>query len=327
MKELIEAFPNNLSEALNIAQQAKFSQPKNEIRSIVICGMGGSGIGGKIVSQWIENDSKVPVLFTQDYTLPAFVNENTLVIGSSYSGNTEETLYAVEEAKKRNCHIIGICSGGKMESFCKTNGYDHVIVPGGNPPRTTLAFSLVQLTNIFAQLGFGKQEYLKELESARELLINNQSQIIQEAKEIAQKLDGKTIAVYSSAEYDGVGIRAKQQFNENAKVLCWQHVIPEMNHNELVGWGGGTNEYGALFLQTNDLSERNQKRFDISVETIKTKTDAVVVATAKGSNRIEKSIYLINLVDWVSFEWSQIRNVDPIEIKIIDYLKTELGKM
>ncbi len=327
MKELIEAFPQNLSDALAIAQKAKFSQPKNEIRSIIICGMGGSGIGGKIVSQWIEDVAKVPVLFVQDYTLPKFIDAHTLIIGSSYSGNTEETLFAVEEAKARGCHIIGVCSGGLMEVFCKTNNFDHVLVPGGNPPRTTLAFSLVQLTNIFAQLGFGKSSFLTELENSRQLLIDNQESIISEAKQIANQLNGKTIGIYSSAAYDGVGVRAKQQFNENAKVLCWQHVIPEMNHNELVGWGGGTQEYGALFLQTNDLSERNQRRFDISVETVRSKTDTVVVAHAKGETRIEKSIYLINLVDWVSFEWSQIRNVDPIEIKIIDYLKGELGNM
>jgi glucose/mannose-6-phosphate isomerase len=327
MKELIEQFPQNLADAAAIAHKHTFKKPSHEVKNILIVGMGGSGIGGRIVSQWVQDDCAVPVSIVQDYTLPKFVNQNTLVIGSSYSGNTEETLFALEEARSRGCHILGICSGGTLESFCTENNYDVVVVPGGNPPRTALAFSLVQLSNMMDQFGFSHGKLLAQIEDGRKLIVSNQTSIRKEAVEIAQKLLGKTIGVYSSAEYDGVGIRAKQQFNENAKVLCWQHVIPEMNHNELVGWGDGTDEFGALLLHSGDLSVRNQRRFDISVEVLKSKTKTVVIIDAKGNSRVEKSIFLINLVDWISYEWSQLKNGDPIEIKVIDYLKSELGKI
>jgi glucose/mannose-6-phosphate isomerase len=327
MKELIEKFPNNISNAFEIAKKYTFKLPSVQIKNIVICGMGGSGIGGKIVSQWIQDDCHVPITIVQDYSLPKFVNEHTLVIGSSYSGNTEETLFALEEAHSRKCFILGICSGGLLESFCKKHNYDCVLVPGGNPPRTALAFSLVQLSNIMAVFGFSNDGLLSEIEAGRTLILEQAESIISEAKKIAQTLIGKTIGIYSSAEYDGVGIRAKQQFNENAKVLCWQHVIPEMNHNELVGWGDGTDEFGAFFIQSGDLSIRNQRRFDISVDVIKSKSKTVVIAEAKGNTRVEKSIYLIHLVDWISYEWSVLKNGDPIEIKVIDFLKSELGKI
>lgn len=327
MEKLIQEFSSNISEALEIAAKTTFTKPKNDIRNIVICGMGGSGIGGKIVSQWVEKDCPVPVLSVQDYELPAFVDKHSLVIGSSYSGNTEETLFALENAKQKGATILGICSGGALETFCKTNDYQYVIVPGGNPPRTALAFSLVQLCNILLQLGYAQKTILDEISNGKNILDSELIHIKSEAMRVAKELQKRTIAVYAGSAYEGITIRAKQQFNENSKELCWQHVIPEMNHNELVGWGGGDNRYACLFIQTGDLSMRNQKRFDISVERTKSKTDKVQIIQAKGATIVEKSIYLIHLIDWISLYLSDLKHGDPIEIEIIDYLKAELGKI
>lgn len=327
MEKLIQAFSSNISEALEIAAGATFVKPNQDIRNIVICGMGGSGIGGKIVAQWVQNSCSVPVLSVQDYTLPAFVDKHSLVIGSSYSGNTEETLFALEDAKTKGASIIGICSGGALAEFCKSNQYQYVIVPGGNPPRTALAFSLVQLSNIFLQLGYAHSTILNEISNGKNLIDSESVHIKSEAMRVAHELQKRTVAVYAGAAYEGITVRARQQFNENSKELSWQNVIPEMNHNELVGWGGGDNRYACLFIQTGDLSMRNQKRFDISVERTKSKTDKVVVISAKGATPVEKSIYLIHLIDWTSLYISDLKHGDPIEIDIIDYLKEELGKI
>lgn len=327
MEKLIQEFSSNISEALEIAAKSNFAKPNREIRNIVVCGMGGSGIGGRIVAQWVQDYSTIPVLSTQDYSLPAFVNKHSLVIGSSYSGNTEETLFSLEDAKAKGAAIIGICSGGALETFCKNNNYPCVIVPGGNPPRTALAFSLVQLSNIFLQLGYAPSTILDEISNGKNLIDSNLVQIKSEAMRVAHELQKRTIVVYAGSEYEGITIRAKQQFNENSKELCWQHVIPEMNHNELVGWGGGDKRYGCLFIQTGDLSMRNQKRFDISVERTKSKTDKVEIIYAKGATQVEKSIYLIHLIDWISLYLSDLKHGDPIEIEIIDYLKGELSKI
>ena len=114
MNTLIAAFPNNITEALEIASNAKISPSNREIKNILICGMGGSGIGGKLVAKWLEEELPVPVAFTNDYGIPGFVSENTLVIGSSYSGNTEETISSVEAALSKGARLIGVCSGGRM---------------------------------------------------------------------------------------------------------------------------------------------------------------------------------------------------------------------
>ncbi|MBI1835948.1 MAG: bifunctional phosphoglucose/phosphomannose isomerase [Flavobacteriia bacterium] len=326
MEKLISEFPQNIIDALQIASKVEVKNTNQEIRNIVICGMGGSGIGGEIVAKWSQNEITIPVATCHDYILPNFVNQYTLVLGSSYSGNTEETMISLESAKQKGARIIGICSGGQLKEFCESNNYDFVVVPGGNPPRTALAFSLIQLVNIFVQLGFMDFSALKSLESAGILIQNNQEQIKKEALELAHFLKNKVGVFYSTAAYEPIIIRARQQFNENSKLLCWHHVIPEMNHNELVGWGGGDNRFATVFFDTKDIFPRNKKRFEITVNQIKTKTDYVKIIEAIGSNQIERSIYMINLVDWSSYFLSELNQVDVMDIKIIDYLKEELSK-
>lgn len=325
MENLIHAFPQNILDALEIAKNTQLKRPVNTIQNIVICGMGGSGIGGKIAAQWVQDEIKVPITLVLDYSLPAFVNEHSLVIGSSYSGNTEETLEAVREAHKRNAHIIGICSGGALKAFCAENNYDCIIVPGGNPPRSALAFSIVQLIYIFTAFEYVPKALLDEFTASHQLLLNEKENIHTLAKEIASFMFGKVGIIYSGPQYDSIAVRARQQFNENSKFLCWTHVIPEMNHNELVGWGGGDDRFAVLFLNTVDMYARNQKRFEITQQEILKKGASVMELMAKGNSQIQRSFYLINVVDWASFYLCGMNGADIIDIKVIDYLKNELA--
>ena len=327
MKQLIEDFPANLLEALSIAEKQSFNRPEVEIKNIVICGMGGSGIGGKIVSQWLEKDLTVPVNFCQDYHLPSYVNENSLVIASSYSGNTEETLISLDTAIQKNAHIIAVTSGGSLEALCKEKGFDYVLVPGGNPPRTTLAFSLVQLVNIFHRLEMCPAERLTEIKKGHDLIVAEAENIKKTAMEVAEKLKDKIPVIYASGSYEALAIRVRQQFNENDKKLSWAGALPEMNHNELVGWGGGDNRFGVVFLNTKDLIERNQKRLEITLNSIGMKTDTVINLEAKGNSKIEKTLYLNSVLDWASLYIANLNNVDCIEVEIIDYLKDSLAKI
>lgn len=325
MEKLIKAFPENISEALEIAANSAFKKPENEIHNVVICGMGGSGIGGRLVAKWVEDELSVPVFVVNDYMLPGFVSKHSLVIGSSYSGNTEETISSMDEAIAVGAHIIGICSGGKLRELCIENGFDVVMVPGGNPPRTALAFSITQLLNIFINLNMISADRLKELDKARLNIVNGESGIKAEARKIAAFLKGNVGILYGSTKYEPVLVRARQQFNENGKLLCWHHTIPEMNHNELVGWGGGDERFAVLFFNSEDLHKRNAKRMQISEEVISKKTSKVMEVMAKGASSIERSIYLINIVDWASLYLAELKEVDPIDIEVIDYLKNELA--
>lgn len=325
MKSLIEAFPQNIHDAIAIAQSSTIHTPKNEVHNIIICGLGGSGIGAKIVANWIQDEIKIPVSLSNEYTLPAFANKNTLVIGSSYSGNTEETTMSINAAHALGCSIIGITSGGNLKTFCAQNGYDCIIVPGGNPPRSALAFSLVQLLHIFAELGFTSPKHLETMSQSANTLSKSISEIQEIGKDLALFLFGKVGVFYSETKYEGVIVRARQQFNENAKYLGWQHTIPEMNHNELVGWSGGDNRFAPVFFSTGDLHPRNQKRLEITMSAVEKKAGKIYVLSAKGSSFIERSLYLIHLVDWSSYYLCDMNKADIMDIEIIDYLKGELS--
>lgn len=326
MKQLIHDFPKHIEEALTIAKAAVLKNPTNKIDNVIICGMGGSGIGAKIVSNWVYDDIKIPVSLVTDYTLPAFASSNSLVIGSSYSGNTEETISALEIAKSLGAHIVCVCSGGKMEVFCSENDYDCILVPGGNPPRSTLAYSLVQLLHILHSFGLIGSSTIDQMDKSRALLTNNIEEIQTVAKELSSHLYGKVGILYGETIYEGVIVRARQQFNENSKYLCWHHTIPEMNHNELVGWGGGDNRFAPVFFETSDIHPRNKKRFEITSKATEDKCGKVMTILAKGESKVEQSLYLIHIVDWASYYLCEENNQDIIDIKIIDYLKGELSK-
>jgi glucose/mannose-6-phosphate isomerase len=324
MKTLLQNFPNNLLQALDIAEENPLRKSYPQFSNILICGLGGSGIGGKLVANWLQNELDVPVNFCQDYTLPKYVNNKTLVIASSYSGDTEETLSSVEQAHQRGASIIAITSGGKLAEFCKKHNYEYILVPGGNPPRTQLAFSIVQLTHIFSQLKMIKSETVQEFKSASELLIADSEQIHSEAKQLAAFIHGKELIIYSDAKDEAVAIRARQQFNENSKILCSHHVIPEMNHNELVGWAGGNENHAVLFIHTGNVHPQNEKRFEFSRSVIESKTQNIFELKAEGNSMIVSSLYLIHVIDWASYYLSELNDVDAVEVGVIVNLKNSL---
>lgn len=325
MENLISAFPENITEAIEIANKASFKPLSENINNIVICGMGGSGIGGKLVQKWVENELSIPIIGIQDYSLPAFVSKNTLLIGSSYSGNTEETLSALKEGITKGATVIGVCSGGELKDLCEKNNFDCVVVPGGNPPRTALAFSLVQLLNILCNYNLISPKRLEEMEKGRQLIVNNEVSIKETAMELATFLRGNVGILYGTTKFEPLLVRARQQFNENSKLLCWHHVIPEMNHNELVGWGGGDDRFATVLFNSKDIHPRNQRRIEITKDAIKKKTSKLFEVEAIGDSFIEETIYFTNIVDWASLYLADLDNVDPIDIEIIDYLKNELA--
>ncbi|MFT5600625.1 MAG: glucose/mannose-6-phosphate isomerase [Flavobacteriales bacterium] len=327
MRELVGQFPKQLEEALVIGAEANLKEYINDIDNVLITGLGGSGIGGKIVSQLIANECPIPITINNTYDIPAFVNEKTLVIASSFSGNTEETLYALQEAFKRNAEVAVITSGGEILKIAQEKGLNHIILPTGKSPRAMLSYSLTQQFYILHHYGLIGGEFVAEIEQTINLLNSEADNIESLAGEVAKKIENKTPIIYSSDRYEGVAIRLRQQLNENAKVLCWHHALPEMNHNELVGWAGGNNEFAVICFRNDDDFLRTQVRMDITRDVISKITDSYIEISSKGETRIEKSLYLIFLGDWISVILSELKGVDPIEVEIITHLKGELAKI
>jgi len=328
MNQLITRFPEQLGEALEIAAQIKVSKPKRKINKIFVAGLGGSGIGADFVSAMIRKECKIPYLVSKGYHIPAYVDEQTIAIASSYSGNTEETLMAFKALEKTGAKLIVISSGGKLIKRAEQKGYDFVKVPDNWPsPRACLGYSLVAQLGILVNLGIISEKSLKSIKRSITLLNKESKEIKREAKRVAKKLHNKIPIIYSEDRIEPVAVRLRQQINENAKALCWHHVIPEMNHNELVGWKDKDDRYAVLYLRNKDDFKRNSVRMDINQKIIKKYTKNILNIESKGTDLIQRMMYLVHFGDWVSWYLSELRDQDAIEVHVIDYLKSELAKI
>jgi len=327
MRGLINRFPEFLADAISIGENAGLTPATKQINNIVISGLGGSGIGGTIIAQLIAHEAKVPVTVNKTYGIPEFVNENTLLIGCSYSGNTEETLDAIEAAKEKGAQIACITSGGKLAEWAVRNNWNCIVVPGGNPPRAMVAYALTELFFIMMHYQVISADYVSDLKAAAALVTENREALESQGKELARQLNGKRIVAYADQTFAGVAERFRQQVNENAKQLCWHHALPEMNHNELVGWAGGDKSIGVLILRNDSDHSRTKLRMDLSKDIYLKYTQTVIEVNSKGSSNVERAFFHILLGDWISIHLAELNDIDPIEIKVIDFLKSELGKV
>lgn len=325
MKELVESFTTQLKTAKQIAEKAIIT-PGNKISSVVVTGLGGSGIGGTIITELVDN-CPVPVIINKGYFLPSFVNETTLVIVSSYSGNTEETLQAFHDALNKKAQVVCVTSGGKILELAKQNHLEFIEIPGGFPPRSCIGYSLIQLIKIFIAKDLAPKNIMDAVDAAINLLDAEKNAIKKDAQQIAQKLNNKIAVLYSLGSCEGVSVRFRQQINENSKALCWHHVFPEMNHNELVGWTEVNKNLCVVTFHTSFDYDRNKKRYAVCKPVFEKYANEVIDLHAKGNSKLEQFMYLINIGDWISCYIADLKAIDPVEVNIIDYLKKELSKI
>ncbi|HQQ93676.1 MAG TPA: bifunctional phosphoglucose/phosphomannose isomerase [Bacteroidia bacterium] len=325
MKELVRTFPKQLAEASGIASRAILSEPR-PVSNVLISGLGGSGIGGSILTELVNHSCPVPILINKDYHLPAFVNSSTLLIISSYSGNTEETLSAMQQGMRQKARIVCISSGGKVLELAKQHQFDFIEIPGGFPPRSCLGYSLVQLIKILVHYGLAGASLFNDLEKCIQLLSSESDSIISEARNVAAKLLHKLPVIYSLGSCEGTAVRFRQQINENSKMLCWHHSFPEMNHNELVGWTERHENIAVLTFRTSFDYERTVKRYEICKPIFEKYASSVTDLQAKGESRLEQFLYLVHLGDWISCFIAELKGIDPVEVNVITRLKDELAK-
>ncbi len=327
MKELIANFSEHLRDALSIIKSFDFIASDRAIHNVMITGLGGSGIGGSAISDLVASEAIVPITVNKNYDIPAFVGRHTLVIACSYSGNTEETLSALAKAEEKGAIIACISSGGKLKAIAKEKGYNCLSMQGGNAPRSMFAYPFTFLLFYLRAYGVIAGAPLDRVASGASLLDQEEESIQASAETLARKLKDKTIQVLVNNGSLGLAARLRQQLNENAKMLAWEAEVPEMNHNELVGWEGGSDQYACLFLRNEHDNLRNQKRMDIIQGIIKEKTAHLHEVWTKGSEPIERALYLVHFGDWLSFFLSELNQVDIDDIKSIDLLKSELSKI
>jgi glucose/mannose-6-phosphate isomerase len=324
MKSLIHNFPNQLKEALTIATNAQLTQPTVAITNVVIAGLGGSGIGATILQEYLLDKSALPITVIKGYTCPASIGNTTLFIACSYSGNTEETVMTMQTAYAKGAKVVIISSGGKLIEFAKEHNLDNIQVPGGMPPRSCLGYSLTQLLQICSFFNIANINMNEELTNSINLLNTEHENILTVAKSAAGVLHKRLPIIYTMSN-EGVVIRFRQQLNENSKMLCWHHVIPEMNHNELVGWADSHDDAVVVLFRNDNDYERNNIRYSICKPVFEKYAHAILEINSKGTTDIQRIFYHIHLGDWISIILSELNEVDAMNIDIINQLKGHLA--
>jgi glucose/mannose-6-phosphate isomerase len=336
MRRLIAEFPLQAAEAIRIGEKANVKTRAAGLHSIVISGLGGSAIGGDLIRSYLAGEINVPIAVSRHYFLPEYVGAKSLVIISSYSGNTEETVASYEDAIVRKAKILCITSGGKVKAMALNHRHALIEIPGGLPPRAALAYSFFPMLIALSKQGLIKSQKkaLKETVSLlheKSLLYNDPENSVNTAVTVARALQGKLPVVYSSADrFDTVNLRWRGQISENAKTLAYGHVFPELNHNEIVGWEclkDITGRIHILLLRDRDDHPRVQQRMQITKGIIGHIPDGVTEVYSEGITLLARLFSLVYLGDWTSYYLAMLNGVDPTPVKKIDFLKNELSKV
>jgi glucose/mannose-6-phosphate isomerase len=328
MYQLIKDFPQQMRHAIelgeNISIKTTFSVP---IQNIVVSGMGGSGIGGDLLSELLSENLAVPIISNRGYNLPFYVGETSLLVLSSYSGNTEETLSVGQQAIARGIKPICITSGGALAEMANQNNWDLILIPSGRPPRASLGYSSIQLFYVLFKLNLIDISFKAKLIASADLMEATQSEVMIEAQSITPKLIGKILIALSEDKLSSVALRFKQQVNENSKAHLWINALPEMNHNELVAWRERNEDLAVVYLVTKDMNTRVRERMAFNRPVIEKVTPHVFEIEAKGEDTYQEHFYLIHLTDWISYYLGVAKGYDPMEIDVLIALKNHMSSI
>jgi glucose/mannose-6-phosphate isomerase len=320
-------------EAAKIAEKLSisYSKPAN----IIVAGMGGSAVSGELLKDWARNKINVPIEVNREYSLPAYANKNTLVLVTSYSGETEESLSAFLDATKRKCMTMCISSGGTLQTFAEKLGVPHLRVPAGMAPRATLPYLFMPLPILLEKIGLVSDvtpEISETIEALKLVSAANSPEIPLKnnfSKSLASSICGTVPVVYGFGFYRAVAQRFKTQFNENSKIPAKWEVFSELDHNEIVGWeqhGKLTKNFSVILIR--DKAEPAEVRSRI--ETTKTLMLPAVSKTfevwAQGEGTLAKMLSTICIGDFTSVYLAILRKIDPTPVKTIALLKEQVQR-
>lgn len=335
MYRLTCEFPAQVAKAAEIALAATLPTGNTKPDLVMLTGLGGSAVGGDFVKALFEAFGRVPFFVNRDYHIPNYINGASLVFASSYSGNTEETLSAYDEAKRKGASIICVTSGGKLAELARQDGFPLIIIPAGQPPRTALGFNLIPVIIACEKLGLlPKQDYpalIAHLERCVSAWRIEEPTITNFTKRLAEHLQGSVGTLYGLGSWQGiVANRWKGQINENSKNMVFANAFPELNHNEILGWvkadGQGVKKWLTVVLRDGTESAKMQKRAEVTERLLKGTSEFHHV-DASGETLLEKMLGLTLFGDFVSLYLAALNDVDPENIDHINTLKGELAKV
>lgn len=334
--KFIKSLPNQINESKEIVNKTKITIDPKKIRNIYFCGMGGSAFAGDLFLNLYDDHIDVPFQVHRGYHIPKCIHEDSLIVISSYSGDTEETISNFKEAKKHKAQILAITSGGEIAA--KMTKSNLVKIPEGYPPRHALGYSFFSLLYSFEKLGLIKidPEEVDEVIQILGMIARHNDPDVHEhkhfAQTFAQSLHHKIPVIYADDYSCGtIATRFRNQLNENSKVLAYSNTFPELNHNEIIGYDMDPellSKFIFVFLRDPDHEEvRIQERIKLTRKILRKKKAETMEIYPDGKSRLARAFSLIYRADWASFYLAILNGKNPLEIKNIDFLKKELSKV
>lgn len=326
----IGQMPHHLAEGVKRGRMAGI--PRYRPANVVVCGMGGSAIGGDLLSEWLRHTTDVPSFVRRSYGVSSIVGRDSLVIVSSYSGNTEESMSMLEDARRRGAKVVAIASGGRMAEVCGAAGIPLARVPNGLVPRASLGFLLGAMIGILEKSGIvdasqDMEEVAKILEETAESCSADIATQRNPAKRLAHEIFGTVPVVAGHGLSAPVAKRWANQMNENGKVLAFSTEIPEMNHNEIVGWmrDGRCQGFSVIVLEHDERHQPMHRRVNATKAMIARRT-GVFSVHGSGTGPLAQMLSLVMVGDYVSAYLGILRKEDPSSTEPIHELKSILSE-
>ena len=336
MAGLVDALPDHIEQALERVAATEWRPTISRPAALAVGGMGGSAIAGELTAAAVADRAPKPMQVVRDYMWPAWVGRDTLVVLSSNSGNTEETLALADEAAKRGAACMVMASGGALAERARSHGWPVHRLPSGMPPRAALFHGWVPLTVLLADLGWADdpkpawREAAGLLRDLRRERGTAAPEAVNPVKQLARALQGRQIQIASGpGSAAAVATRWRQQLNENAKVFAHSAAVPEQNHNEIVGWqvaGSATRSVAMLVLRDVEDPVEVATRLDLLAEYAARQGAAVHTIRSQGESRIARLASLVQYGDSLSLHMALLGGVDPTDIASIDEFKRRLAE-
>jgi len=335
MMKAIRELPQQLKAALTLGTQFNLPQHDKQINKVVVLGMGGSAIGGDLIGGLLSGEACVPVIVSRDYDLPKYVDDQTLVIASSYSGNTEETISAFEQALETNAKKLAITTGGKLKTLAERNRVPVCVFNYKAQPRAVLGYSLGLMAGILHNLGVinsKSDEVAKAIRAIDELSAKIDASIPtaeNPAKQLAKKLIGKIVVTYGGGIFSEVAHRWKTQVNENSKAWAFYEAYSELNHNAVVGYEYPkelADKVYVVMLRAPSIHPRNLKRYELTAEILDKSGVGYEILDVAGEGLLAEVMSHILFGDWVTYYLAILYGVDPSPVKVISGLKNKLAQ-
>ena len=319
------ALPDHLSDALWRVESARI-EPFDAPGGLVVCGMGGSAIGGDLAAVAFGNRLSRPLTTERGYELPFAMLPDRAVLCSSYSGDTEETIACYEAAEALGARRIVATTGGRLAKAARADGVPVIGLPAGLQPRAAVGYLFTVAAEVAALTG-AAPGIRTEIDSAGAHLREVAPALVERAEELAAQLTGSVPVIYGADLTVPVALRWKTQVNENAKLPAFTASLPEADHNEIEGWDGApeVGRMSAIFLEDRDQHPRVRQRFDVTAATVEPAAHHVARIETEGESRTERLLWAVMLGDLLSLQFAAARGVDPSKIEYIDRLKEELG--